>query len=80
VKVEDCAAAATWVLEDGRPLWLVVSRDWEGQAPRCLQRLVRHHRPAEQRHFAGVDLWLFRPDNGMNEANRSTILPSTSIH
>jgi mannosyltransferase len=83
LKVEHCAENAERsslpsTLDDGHPLWLVVGRDWDGQAPRCLERLARSHVPVERQHFPGVDLWLFKPI-GMNNADRAAVPPSTSI-
>ncbi|MFI5365825.1 MAG: glycosyltransferase family 39 protein [Candidatus Binatia bacterium] len=84
VKIEDCSSDAGHtslgaMLDDDAPLWFVVGRDWDGQAPRCLERLARSHVPVERRHFSGVELWLFKPTSGMNEASRSTVPPSIGI-
>ena len=83
VKVESCGKSAGHqplprALDDGQPLWLVVGRDWDGQAPGCLERLARSHIPVDRQHFPGVDLWLFKPI-GMNAAERAAVPPSASV-
>jgi hypothetical protein len=38
-------------------LWVVVGRDWNRQAPLCLDRLLQSHAAVEHERFPGVDLW-----------------------
>lgn len=52
---DDAVPAA---LQELPKLWVMVGRDWDGDAARCLSRLIPSHRVIEERHFSGVDLWL----------------------
>lgn len=38
-------------------IWLLVGRDWDGQAESCLTALLRSHLALERREFPGLDLW-----------------------
>jgi len=83
VKVESCLESAGHqslprALDNGRPLWLVVGRDWDGQAPGCLERLARSHAAVDRQHFPGVDLWFFRPV-GVNDADRGAVPPTARM-
>jgi len=44
-----------------RRVWALSGRDWENDAPRCLQLLSLSYSTAEQAAFSGVDLWRLEP-------------------
>jgi hypothetical protein len=44
-------------LQDVPAFWLLVGRDWDRQAARCLAAFSRSRAPLDHRDFAGVELW-----------------------
>ncbi|HVN85458.1 MAG TPA: glycosyltransferase family 39 protein [Candidatus Binatia bacterium] len=55
----NCSAAA----RDDQPsgwLWIMIGRDWNGDAVRCFEQLGESYVTVEQRRFVGIDLRLVR--------------------
>ncbi len=47
--------------DPSRRVWALSGRDWENDAPQCLEMLSSSYTMAEKAAFPGVDLWRFEP-------------------
>lgn len=64
VVLESCQVADADRVADAPVLWLMIGRDWEREAPACIERLLRSHTLAAKREFPGVHLQLFAQRTG----------------